>query len=112
MLDKLAPLGGISRSPSSRRAWVEIRLTSARHLGQYVALLAEGVGRNADVNSLTQTDQIVALLAEGVGRNLKINCLVPWPMRVALLAEGVGRNSTGIVRALSPPCRPPRGGRG
>ena len=34
-------------SPSSRRAWIEIPLTAARPVLLQVALLAEGVDRNA-----------------------------------------------------------------
>ena len=54
----------------------------------------------------------VALLAEGVDRNKEINALFN-NIRVALLAEGVDRNENekenlfdGVSR------RPPRGGRG
>ena len=57
------------RSPSSRRAWVEITLTS--HMAELVsvALLAEGVGRNQTWLKLSTMTHPVALLAEGVGRN-------------------------------------------
>ena len=79
-------------SPSSRRAWVEIAQKVCRPFGQFVALLAEGVGRN--MNSCRTASRVspspssrrawvemttlagrlhschsVALLAEGVGRN-------------------------------------------
>ena len=55
-------------SPSSRRAWIEILQRLAERLDNQVALLAEGVDRNA---SLTRNDDAksVALLAEGVDRN-------------------------------------------
>ena len=39
--------GRILGSPSSRRAWVEIRQSYVYSDGHVVALLAEGVGRNA-----------------------------------------------------------------
>ena len=37
------------RSPSSRRAWIEICLRLHHQPGQYVALLAEGVDRNCEM---------------------------------------------------------------
>ena len=57
-----------SKSPSSRRAWIEI----------------DGGGHLLSVKS-------VALLAEGVDRNKKASSVAPAP-QVALLAEGVDRN--------------------
>ena len=36
------------KSPSSRRAWVEIPITATKRLTPCVALLAEGVGRNSE----------------------------------------------------------------
>ena len=57
------------RSPSSRRAWIEIRKVLCRPYLRRVALLAEGVDRNflyRYINCLYW----VALLAEGVDRNL------------------------------------------
>ena len=64
------------KSPSSRRAWVEISLKRSRVFRQTVALLAEGVGRNADLPGLAGFGQ-VALLAEGVGRNWTNDRLEP-----------------------------------
>ena len=56
-------------SPSSRRAWIEIRKAISTFATQQVALLAEGVDRNIlAVFPLTQNS--VALLAEGVDRNI------------------------------------------
>ena len=80
-----------ARSPSSRRAWVEIGKFQLQGLCRGVALLAEGVGRNieAELNILQQ--KCVALLAEGVGRNIS-HLPSLRRSRVALLAEGVGRN--------------------
>ena len=100
-------------SPSSRRAWVEIRCRPWRTRLYKVALLAEGVGRNRITRRWTpqwkpspssrrawvEISQIsaprrntqVALLAEGVGRN-HLLLLARTSTWVALLAEGVGRN--------------------
>ena len=36
----------IFRSPSSRRAWIEIQVANLPSFGQLVAFLAEGVDRN------------------------------------------------------------------
>ena len=57
-----------------------------------VALLAEGVDRNASMTP-SAAMSMVALLAEGVDRNKKRLVLMGC-QRVALLAEGVDRNST------------------
>ena len=59
-------LGG---SPSSRRAWVEIVWARGHLDDAEVALLAEGVGRNVSVSVAALKLRMVALLAEGVGRN-------------------------------------------
>ena len=77
------------RSPSSRRAWIEILQLAA-------ALRAE----------------VVALLAEGVDRNFPVCAATVFTGRVALLAEGVDRNSPVSCGTLIRTCRPPRGGRG
>ena len=55
-------------SPSSRRAWIEIRPIGRGHAGDQVALLAEGVDRNIG-DFKGRADLTVALLAEGVDRN-------------------------------------------
>ena len=82
----------VIRSPSSRRAWIEIATVIWQHQAKHVALLAEGVDRNPLFscrlrlfdrspssrrawieikNSRSrQRTAIVALLAEGVDRNL------------------------------------------
>ena len=56
------------KSPSSRRAWIEI--INKIELGQHVlvALLAEGVDRNSSGTNSSRSAG-VALLAEGVDRN-------------------------------------------
>ena len=59
------------RSPSSRRAWIEIWERWKIHHGCQVALLAEGVDRNCIVDAKSPCRVAVALLAEGVDRNLK-----------------------------------------
>ena len=56
--------------------------------------------------------QDVALLAEGVGRNAAATDAYTMTTTVALLAEGVGRNSQLKARNTSTMGRPPRGGRG
>ena len=55
-------------SPSSRRAWIEIRGSFFCPLVAGVALLAEGVDRNT-TRSCGRRGTTVALLAEGVDRN-------------------------------------------
>ncbi len=80
------------RSPSSRRAWIEITFTAYEIYQQPVALLTEGVDRNLKVGHGAPGQRKVALLAEGVDRNV-LSCLVSMPISaVALLAEGVDRN--------------------
>ena len=53
----------------------------------------------------------VALLAEGVDRNA-IEKFTGTPLEVALLAEGVDRNFYRSLYLNFPCSRPPRGGRG
>ena len=55
---------------------------------------------------------LVALLAEGVDRNLNLDISDLRPLTVALLAEGVDRNLSWTYPAGRSVCRPPRGGRG
>ena len=55
-------------SPSSRRAWIEIRRRAYQRGSSPVALLAEGVDRNHFGKSCRDL-VMVALLAEGVDRN-------------------------------------------
>ena len=80
----------IDRSPSSRRAWIEIWLSWFASAAMLVALLAEGVDRNSTSNPRTRPPH-VALLAEGVDRNTCKQC-GKLSYGVALLAEGVDRN--------------------
>ena len=101
------------KSPSSRRAWIEIAPLPASCGVLSVALLAEGVDRNAvvqlsvcvcfkspssrrawieiSINSPKKNRRKVALLTEGVDRNL-INQFSQLLSHVTLLAEGTDRN--------------------
>ena len=105
----------VCTSPSSRRAWIEINIHVAAYASEGVALLAEGVDRNALTAhsphgkrwspssrrawiEITDTYIVdipteVALLAEGVDRNKTLFAMVGRGAGVALLAEGVDRNS-------------------
>ena len=56
------------KSPSSRRAWIEIVSLGRCSRPLCVALLAEGVDRNVD-DRQGDRQYYVALLAEGVDRN-------------------------------------------
>ena len=78
-------------SPSSRRAWIEIFLKVEKAKENNVALLAEGVDRNARMCNIMAKDE-VALLAEGVDRNNVNTSAIIRMTTVALLAEGVDRN--------------------
>ena len=59
------------RSPSSRRAWIEIITGGSGFAEDFVALLAEGVDRNTPPWMRCPTTR-VALLAEGVDRNILV----------------------------------------
>ena len=79
----------LEKSPSSRRAWIEMRGAKfQRHLGQ-VALLAEGVDRNKIVNVYTGVTLASPSSRRAWIEIAVVNCLIPT-------AKG----------------RPPRGGRG
>ena len=86
-------------SPSSRRAWIEIKDKSTYCGISLVALLAEGVDRNSGKGYITQKGWAVALLAEGVDRNLR-NQTADFFLTVALLAEGVDRNTVRNVEGV------------
>ena len=79
------------KSPSSRRAWIEIAKKQQKSVPPLVALLAEGVDRNW-LGAACGGGSRVALLAEGVDRNSQI-CEWAMAQDVALLAEGVDRNT-------------------
>ena len=57
------------QSPSSRRAWIEIKKRGRGSSHPCVALLAEGVDRNEGEKENIYDGISVALLAEGVDRN-------------------------------------------
>ena len=59
------------KSPSSRRAWIEIQFINEHLTAEVVALLAEGVDRNDVFALFVREVRKVALLAEGVDRNLR-----------------------------------------
>ena len=100
-----------STSPSSRRAWIEIIRGLCCPWPRKVALLAEGVDRNIDINR-----EFTAAARSPSSRRawIEIQC---HPYRrhstpVALLAEGVDRNTEALKDKLDGIGRPPRGGRG
>ena len=59
----------VTGSPSSWRAWIEIRGLALCRKGRTVALLMEGVDRNIEYGFNSDASG-VALLMEGVDRNL------------------------------------------
>ena len=67
------------RSPSSRRAWIEILPDLLHQPHWLVALLAEGVDRNNFQGATHSVFTRVALLAEGVDRNLYNLCILEYP---------------------------------
>ena len=111
----------MSRSPSSRRAWIEITSRIPPALWQAVALLAEGVDRNA-VGVVLKSDSTLspssrrAWIEIRFGSPLTHSGKSPssrrawieiyswrwnfWILRVALLAEGVDRNLLGFYLCL------------
>ena len=101
----------LQRSPSSRRAWIEISSVRSSTGSRVVALLAEGVDRNAKNGNQVDV-QHVALLAEGVDRNsapveVEERGQVSPSSRRAWIEIGYSSSA-----ATSGYCRPPRGGRG
>ena len=121
------------KSPSSRRAWIEIRRWPAPDRAALVALLAEGVDRNIDNWHIDCIGE-VALLAEGVDRNCwHVLCLCPRPwspssrrawIEITWIGPCIGTPSSPSSRRAwieifpghqtrrLPSRRPPRGGRG
>ena len=99
-------------SPSSRRAWIEIKSATAA-----LPKLMSPSSRRAWIEIMHGATKPflkkVALLAEGVDRNLfNITGQVNETSQVALLAEGVDRNVVRVVYCCVSKSRPPRGGRG
>ena len=76
------------RSPSARRAWIEILLLKPQKAWKTVALRTEGVDRNLNAPQM---------ILFGL---------------VALRTEGVDRNFGGVWLAEMATGRPPHGGRG
>ena len=107
--DYISPEG---KSPSSRRAWIEMWTGPYDDDHHPVALLAEGVDRNAESFQGDGMDWYVALLAEGVDRNRPFGRNPFRVTKVALLAEGVDRNTAAANDGKVTASRPPRGGRG
>ena len=96
------------KSPSTRRAWIEILQQKYIKGVKQVALHPEGVDRNGIGRPLVSVQKDVALHPEGVDRNRflqasKSRC------RVALHPEGVDRNGLNFVVveycAMSPSTR-------
>ena len=59
----------LNRSPSTRRAWIEIACRAASCAAVTVALHPEGVDRNEQREILVLRKLLVALHPEGVDRN-------------------------------------------
>ena len=126
----------LEKSPSARRAWIEISsLAAPLLLKNVVALRTEGVDRNVNSYMNMRDLEKVALRTEGVDRNVDEADSVKQAMRspsarrawiemlvitnyhtyasaVALRTEGVDRNkkSPGVHQKRAG--RPPHGGRG
>ena len=99
------------KSPSSRRAWIEIALGDDVDDSDYVALLAEGVDRNCNIwqgkscRSMSPSSRRAWIeMSATMHSMLKLD--------VALLAEGVDRNDLLCAVCAGGRGRPPRGGRG
>ena len=110
-----------NKSPSSRRAWIEIPHSATGYRTVCVALLAEGVDRNAPAklilfattsspSSRRAWIEIVHHIAHGIGAGESPSSRRAWieiqmknnnqqKSPVALLAEGVDRNAkrTGLL---------------
>ena len=119
-----------NESPSSRRAWIEIRAANGTSVSKKVALLAEGVDRNffenclfakickspssrrawIEITSISVAFAFfrVALLAEGVDRNLSWltprACCCPSPSSRRAWIEILGYSS-GLLPSTSPSSR-------
>ena len=124
----------VYRSPSSRRAWIEIAMMTLPMPQILVALLAEGVDRNLRFRQSPGVVVEVALLAEGVDRNMVVTlraAVLPWSpssrrawiemilvssRRLWMRSPSSRRAWIEILRVQLPDGpvlrRPPRGGRG
>ena len=81
----------LKKSPSTRRAWIEILKRGRKSPSNPVALHPEGVDRNDVVAHLIGYNG-VALHPEGVDRNIRYFARVVMEQDVALHPEGVDRN--------------------
>ena len=100
-----------TRSPSSRRAWIEILFGGSETTALQVALLAEGVDRNFDCSEAAAQFE-VALLAEGVDRNY-VSEITPEEITPSPSSRRAWIEIKSAVSCKSLTLRrPPRGGRG
>ena len=107
----LNPAVQARRSPSSRRAWIEISQRPRHFRNGIVALLAEGVDRNASSLKL-HIMGVVALLAEGVDRNSR-QWSLPHQSGSSPSSRRAWIEISGCTsRTGNSGGRPPRGGRG
>ena len=98
-------------SPSSRRAWIEIRWRRLRYCRESVALLAEGVDRNPRWQ-LRNHDAPPSPSSRRAWIEIALGDDVDDSDYVALLTEGVDRNIREQFKAMEERGRPPHGGRG
>ena len=98
-------------SPSSRRAWIEILPDCSTAFCYAVALLAEGVDRNSCV-SLPDICPARSPSSRRAWIEIDSPASGGGCPGVALLAEGVDRNDHWFNVAEGGKRRPPRGGRG
>ena len=105
------PLKNGLESPSSRRAWIEIASAWSAAQAARVALLAEGVDRNTFC-SQNRTAENGSPSSRRAWIEIQRQGQRHPARHVALLAEGVDRNFWTILTRRSCSSRPPRGGRG
>ena len=99
------------QSPSSRRAWIEMWAIPPPLPVLKVALLAEGVDRNIGMpKSTVVSGKSPSSRRAWIEIEPVTDCALPD--KVALLAEGVDRNCISDVQRQNLTRRPPRGGRG
>ena len=99
------------RSPSSRRAWIEIAGRTVCHKQGHVALLAEGVDRNISTNppvqqSVRSPSSRMAWIEILASSMPVIKPPSPSSRRAWIEMDDFSSH------AYRPNCRPPRGGRG
>ena len=101
----------VAKSPSSRRAWIEICRPLLFGNLCCVALLAEGVDRN-EASLFGKKKDPMSPSSRRAWIEIFFNVLSNSRVEVALLAEGVDRNYFMNKTTRCMPGRPPRGGRG